>query len=58
MAMTKIIKPWSERERTVLLRAFDDYVPKIPRHAESEVDAEIAAIRSDRREGGRATPPN
>ena len=47
----------SERERTALLRAFDDYVPKIPRRAASAVDAEIAAIRTDRRAGGRATPP-
>ena len=47
----------SERERTTLLRAFDDYVPKIPRRSSSTADAEIAAIRIDRRAGGRATAP-
>ena len=47
----------SERERTALLRAFDDYIPQIPRRAASAVDAEIAAIRADRGVGGRATPP-
>ena len=48
----------SERERTALLRAFDDYVPKIPSRAGSAVDAEIGAVRSDRRAGGRATTSN
>ena len=43
----------SARERSALLRAFDDFVPRIPRRAAAAVDREIEEVRSARRAGGR-----
>lgn len=45
----------SDSERTRLLRAFDQLVPKIPRRPVKEVDQELAAVRRARRAGGRKT---
>jgi hypothetical protein len=45
----------SERERVALLRAFDELVPVIPTRSATEVDREIAGIRTARRAGGRTT---
>lgn len=45
----------SERERTKMLRAFDEFVPKIPPRSASDVDQELAEIRNARRTGGRRT---
>jgi predicted transcriptional regulator len=44
----------SEEERTQALRAFDEWVPRIPRRPQPEVDREIRAVRAARRRGGRA----
>lgn len=46
----------SERERTSMLKVFDELVPKIVGRSAAEVDAELAEIRSARRKGGRRTP--
>jgi predicted transcriptional regulator len=45
----------SERERTAMLRAFDELLPKIPARSATEVDRELAAIRKARKTGGRRT---
>ncbi len=42
-----------ERERGRMLAAFDDLVPRIPKRAASEVDAELAELRAARESGGR-----
>ncbi len=44
-----------ERERSNMLRAFDELVPKIPARPAAEVDQELAEIRQARRAGGRGT---
>lgn len=43
----------SPRERTEMLRAFDELVPKIPPRPQAAVDRELAEIRAARRTGGR-----
>jgi hypothetical protein len=43
----------SERERVRLLNVFDELVPRIPRRPQTEVDAELKALRQARRTGGR-----
>ena len=46
----------SEQERQRMLKVFDEVVPRIPRRAAWQVDAELAAIRRARRHGGRRHP--
>jgi hypothetical protein len=46
----------SERERTAMLRTFDEMVPNIPARSAEEVERELAEIRHARRSGGRRTP--
>lgn len=46
----------SERERLRLLEVFDQVVPRIPRRAARSTDAELAAVRRARRQGGRRHP--
>jgi hypothetical protein len=46
----------SERERTHLLRSFDQLVPKIPRRSVAAVEQELGALRRARRAAGRKTP--
>jgi len=43
----------SERERLNMLRAFDEFVPRIPSGSAADADREIAEIRRARRSGGR-----
>jgi hypothetical protein len=43
----------SEQERLRLLQVFDAVVPAIPQRPLAEVEAELKAIRSARRHGGR-----
>jgi len=43
----------SERERLRLLRAFDEFVPKIPVRSLAGVERELADVRKARRQGGR-----
>lgn len=45
----------SERERSRLLAAFDELVPRIPERPEAETDRELAELRSARRGGGRGS---
>jgi hypothetical protein len=45
----------TETERFVMLRAFDELVPKIPSRGAAAVSREIAALRQARRSGGRRT---
>jgi hypothetical protein len=45
----------SERERIGMLRAFDEFVPKIPARSALDVDRELSAIRKARKQGGRRT---
>lgn len=42
----------SEQERLRLLEVFDEVVPKIPRRPARHVEAELAAVRQARRQGG------
>ena len=42
-----------EGERLRLLALFDELVPRIPRRAAKAVNAEVAAVRAARRQGGR-----
>jgi hypothetical protein len=44
----------SERERTTLLRAFDELIPKIPARPAAAVGRELSDLRRARRTGGRA----
>lgn len=46
----------SERERSAMLRTFDEVVPKIPARSTREVERELAEVRQARRSGGRRTP--
>ena len=46
----------SERERSAMLRTFDELLPKIPKRSAAEVDRELAEVRKARRTGGRRTP--
>ena len=43
----------SERERQRLLRAFDEFVPKIPVRSLACAERELAEVRKARRRGGR-----
>jgi hypothetical protein len=43
----------SERERTSMLRAFDELIPKIPGSPAAAVDRELSDLRQARRTGGR-----
>jgi ribbon-helix-helix CopG family protein len=45
----------SERERVSMLRAFDEFVPKIPSRSASKVDHELSIIRKARKVGGSRT---
>lgn len=46
----------SEEERQRLLRVIDTQLPRVPARPVAEVDAEIAALRAARRQGGRRHP--
>ena len=48
----------SERERLMMLRAFDELVPKIPARGAAAVNRELAAVRQARRSGGRRSSRN
>src|SRR6185437_16983837 len=43
----------SDRERSAMLRTFDEVVPRIARRPASEVERELAEVRRARRAGGR-----
>lgn len=43
----------SDTERTSMLRAFDELMPRIPARKPAAVSAEIAELRRARRSGGR-----
>lgn len=43
----------SERERTGMLRIFDELIPKIPARPAAAVTRELTQLRSARRNGGR-----
>jgi hypothetical protein len=43
----------SDRERRLLLAAFDEVVPRIPKRPREEVERELEEIRRARRAGGR-----
>lgn len=45
----------SERERTSMLRAFDELVPKIPARSAAVVNRELTELRKARRLAGRRT---
>ena len=45
----------SDEERSRMLRVFDDVVARIPAQPAAAADAELAAVRLSRREGGRRT---
>jgi hypothetical protein len=46
----------SEQERRRMLKVFDDVVERIPVRPARATDAELAAVRRARRQGGRRTP--
>ncbi len=46
----------SDRERSAMLRTFDQMVPLIPERSAAEVDKELSELRSARKTGGRRTP--
>ena len=46
----------SEAERLRMLATFDRVIPRLPERPVSEVEAELRAIRSSRRRGGRRRP--
>ena len=39
----------SDQERSKMLRAFDELVPRIPKRSAAEVDAELAEVRRARK---------
>jgi hypothetical protein len=43
----------SDRERSAMLRTFDEVIPKIPVRSAAAVDRELAEVREARRSGGR-----
>ena len=43
----------SEREKTALLKTFDEVVPRIAPRSVEEVDRELTELRQSRRAGGR-----
>ena len=43
----------SDRERSKMLKAFDDLIPRIPKRSDAEVDAELAEVRRARKAAGR-----
>ncbi len=45
----------SDRERSAMLRAFDELVPRIPRRSSATVHRELAQVRQARKAGGRRT---
>lgn len=45
----------SERERSKMLRAFDELVPRIPERPAATADRELAELRRARKTGGRRT---
>jgi hypothetical protein len=45
----------SERERTAMLRAFDELIPKIPTRPAAAVERELSDLRRARRTSGRRT---
>lgn len=47
----------SEEERSQALRAFDELVPRIPPRPAAAVEREIRAVRTARRQAGRAARP-
>jgi hypothetical protein len=46
----------SEQERRRMLKVFDDVIERIPLRPVRAADAELAAIRRSRKQGGRRTP--
>jgi Ribbon-helix-helix protein, copG family len=46
----------SDRERSAMLRTFDELVPKIGPRSAAAVDRELAEVRQTRKAGGRRTP--
>ena len=46
----------SDRERSAMLRTFDEVVPAIRRRPAATVDRELAEVRRARRGGGRSFP--
>lgn len=42
----------SERERSAMLRTFDEMVQRIPRRSAAAVDRELAGVRKARKDGG------
>lgn len=46
----------SEAERRRMLEIFDRVLPAVPKRDQREVEAEIRAIRTARRQGGRRHP--
>jgi hypothetical protein len=43
----------SDRERSRMLKAFDELIPRIPKRSAAEVDAELAEVRRARKAAGR-----
>ncbi|MGH9581710.1 MAG: hypothetical protein ACRD4O_02100 [Bryobacteraceae bacterium] len=46
----------SDRERSAMLRTFDEMVDRIPRRSAAAVDRELAEVRRARKAGGRRSP--
>ena len=46
----------SEQERRRMLKVFDDVIERVPRRSAKAADAELAAIRRARKQGGRRAP--
>jgi len=53
---TERIGRLSEEERSRMLRAFDEFVARVPPRPVEEVEAELAEIRESRRRGWRSHP--